>query len=72
MKTHYDFTIEAIDPDGQRVRATAGQELPYDLLFVVPPHRPAQVQLDSGLAGPSGVKVDSHTLMTAATPSPGS
>lgn len=64
VETHYDFTIREVDADGRRVVAADGQELPYDLLFVVPPHRPAQVLLDSGLAGPSGVQVDPETLTT--------
>jgi sulfide:quinone oxidoreductase len=64
VRTHYGFTIERVDPDARLVRSTEGVELPYDLLFVVPPHRPAQVLLDSGLAGPSGVKVDPDTLTT--------
>jgi sulfide:quinone oxidoreductase len=64
VETHYDFTIAEIDPDGQRVLGTDGAELPYDLLFVVPPHRPAQVLLDSGIAGPAGVQVDPETLAT--------
>ncbi len=64
VQTHYDFTINEIDPDGRRVLAEDGQELGFDLLFVVPPHKPAQVLLDSGLAEPSGVKVDYDTLTT--------
>jgi sulfide:quinone oxidoreductase len=64
VRTHYDFTIREIDADGRRVSAADGRELPYDLLFVVPPHRPAQVLLDSGLAGPAGVAVDPDTLTT--------
>jgi sulfide:quinone oxidoreductase len=64
VETHYDFTIQEIDPDARLVKSEQGAELPYDLLFVVPPHRPAQVLLDSGLAGPNGVKVDPHTLTT--------
>jgi sulfide:quinone oxidoreductase len=65
VEAHYDFTIREIDADGRRVLAASGEELRYDLLFVVPPHRPAQVLLDSGLAGPSGVTVDPDTLTTA-------
>jgi sulfide:quinone oxidoreductase len=64
VQTHYDFTIGEVDADGRRVIAADRQELSYDLLFVIPPHKPAQVLLDSGLAGPSGVKVDPDTLTT--------
>jgi sulfide:quinone oxidoreductase len=64
VQTHYGFTIKAIDPGGRRVMAENGRELEFDLLFVVPPHRPAQVLLDSGIAEPSGVQVDYDTLQT--------
>jgi sulfide:quinone oxidoreductase len=64
VATHYGFTMSRVDPDQRRLLAEDGRELPYDLLFVVPPHRPAQVLLDSGLAGPTGVKVDPETLAT--------
>ena len=32
----------------------AGDEVPYDVAFVVPPHRPPALVADSALAGPSG------------------
>ncbi|MFN0074734.1 MAG: NAD(P)/FAD-dependent oxidoreductase [Chloroflexota bacterium] len=64
VDTHYGFNVQEIDADGRRVLGSDGQELRYDILFVVPPHRPAQVLLDSGLAGPAGVQVDPNTLTT--------
>ena len=64
VQMHYGFTIRDIDPDAQTVKSAEGEELPYDLLFVVPPRRPAQALLDSGLAGPNGVKVNPNTLVT--------
>jgi sulfide:quinone oxidoreductase len=64
VETHYDFAIGDIDADGRRVRANDGEELRYDMLFVVPPHRPAQVLLDSGISGPAGVQVEPNTLAT--------
>lgn len=64
VETHFGFTIQEIDPDARVVKAAEGAELPYDLLFMVPPHRPAQALLDSGVASPSGVKVNPNTLVT--------
>ncbi len=64
VQAHYGFAIKEIDPDGRRVTAEDGQELDFDLLFVVPPHRPAQVLLDSGIAEPNGVQVDYDTLQS--------
>ena len=52
----------------------AFEEHPYDLLIVVPPHRGAQVVIDSGLAPRSGwLPTDRHTLQvkTVAKPAPG-
>jgi sulfide:quinone oxidoreductase len=64
VELHYGFAIDKVDPDGKALLAEDGRQLPYDLLFLVPPHRPAQVLLDSGLASPTGVKVDPETLAT--------
>lgn len=64
VETHYEFTVREIDADSHRVLSTGGAELAYDLLFVVPPHKPAQVLLDSGLAGPVGIPVEPNTLTT--------
>ncbi|WP_161668782.1 NAD(P)/FAD-dependent oxidoreductase [Kallotenue papyrolyticum] len=64
VTTHFDFTIREVDADGRRVVAEDGHDLRYDLLFVVPPHRPAQVLLDSGIAEPQGITVNYDTLET--------
>ncbi len=61
---HYDFAVAEIDADGRKVRGTTGQSLDYDLMFMIPPHRPAQILLDSGIAEPAGVKVDYDYLTT--------
>jgi sulfide:quinone oxidoreductase len=61
---HYGFAIAEIDADGRRVLGTDGAELRYNLLFMVPPHRPPRALLDSGIAGPAGVPVDPETLTT--------
>ena len=62
---HYDFTVQSIDAEKKRVKGLYGYELSYDLLFMVPPHRPARVLYDCGLAErETGIQVDYDTLET--------
>jgi sulfide:quinone oxidoreductase len=62
---HYAFSAESIDPDAKEVRGRYGLSLPYDLLFVVPPHQPAQALIDSRMADSlAGIRVDYDTLET--------
>jgi sulfide:quinone oxidoreductase len=57
------FNVEAVDPDRKVVTSIEGEELPYDLLVLVPPHRGAQVIEDSGLGDERGwVPVSRATL----------
>ncbi len=57
------FNVEAVDPDKKVVTSIEGDELPYDLLVLVPPHRGAQVIEDSGLGDERGwVPVSRATL----------
>ena len=66
--------VASIDPDRKVVITDAFEEHPYDLLIVVPPHKGAQVVIDSGLAPKSGwLPTDRHTLQvkTIAKPAPG-
>ena len=64
-KKHYSFSVQSIDSQRKVVKALYGYELPYDLLFLVPPHQPAQVLLDSSLVETvAGIRVDYDTLMT--------
>jgi sulfide:quinone oxidoreductase len=63
IELHTFFNVEAIDPERKVVLSLEGEELPYDLLVLVPPHRGVQVVIDSGLAPPSGwLPTDPHTL----------
>lgn len=63
IELHTFFNVEAIDPKGKLVQSLEGEELPYDLLVLVPPHKGAQVVIDAGLAPPSGwLPTDHHTL----------
>jgi len=66
--------VGEIDAERKVVITDAFEEHPYDLLICVPPHRGAQVLVDSGLAPKSGwLPTDRHTLQvkTVAKPAPG-
>jgi len=62
---HYSFAVESIDPERRVVQGRFGLALDYDLLFLVPPHEPARVLVDSHIADSvAGVRVDFDTLET--------
>jgi sulfide:quinone oxidoreductase len=54
IELHTFFNVEAIDPIRKVVQSLEGEELPYDLLILVPPHKGAQFLIDSGLAPAPG------------------
>lgn len=63
IELHTFFNVETIDPARRVVESLEGEELGYDLLILVPPHRGAQLVVDSGLAPPAGwLPTDPHTL----------
>ncbi len=64
IELHTFFNVEAIDPVRKMVLSLEGEELPYDLLILVPPHKGQQFLMDSGLApAPGGwLPTDRHTL----------
>ncbi len=65
IKQHYEFIVQSIDSEKKIVNGLYGFQLNYDLLFMIPPHRPARVLIDSGLAdSETGVRVDYDTLAT--------
>ena len=65
IKQNYDFVVRSINTETKEVEALYNYKLSYDLLVMVPPHRPAQVLLDSGLADTeNGIRVDYDTLKT--------
>jgi len=65
IKQNYEFVVRSIDPENKLVQGLYNYKINYDLLVMVPPHRPAQVLLDSGLADTeTGIRVDYDTLMT--------
>ena len=65
IELHTFFNVEAIDPERKVVQSLEGEELPYDLLILVPPHKGQQFLMDSGLApAPGGwLPTDRHTLL---------
>jgi sulfide:quinone oxidoreductase len=67
---HTFFNVEAIDPGRKVVQSLEGEELPYDLLILVPPHKGQQFLMDSGLApAPGGwLPTDRATLQVGGRP----
>jgi sulfide:quinone oxidoreductase len=65
IKQNYEFVVRSINPEKKLVYGLYNYNLSYDLLVMVPPHRPAQALLDSGLADTeTGIRVDYNTLKT--------
>ncbi len=63
IELHTFFNVETIDPERKVVQSLEGEELPYDLLVLVPPHKGAQLVIDSGLAPGAGwLPTDRETL----------
>jgi sulfide:quinone oxidoreductase len=64
IELHTFFNVESIDPEKKVVESLEGEQLGYDLLILVPPHKGAQALMDSGLApAPGGwLPTDRHTL----------
>lgn len=48
------FNADAVDTEHQVIKSLEGEEVPYDLLVMVPPHRGARVIEASGLGDPQG------------------
>src|SRR5262245_23929931 len=65
IRQNYEFVVRSIDPERKIVQGLYDYRISYDLLVMVPPHRPAQVLLESGLADTeTGIRVDYDTLKT--------
>jgi sulfide:quinone oxidoreductase len=57
------FNTESIDAQAKRVTSLEGDEIDYDLLVMVPPHRGSRLITDSGLGDRQGwLPTDRHTL----------
>ena len=70
IELHTFFNVEAIDPARKRVLSLEGEELPYDVLILVPPHKGQRFLIDSGLApAPGGwLPTDRATLQVGGRP----
>jgi sulfide:quinone oxidoreductase len=70
IELHTFFNVEAIDANRKVVQSLEGEELPYDLLILVPPHKGQQFLIDSGLApAPGGwLPTDRNTLQVGGRP----
>ena len=57
------FNPEAVDTEKKIISSLEGEEIPYDLLVVIPPHRGARVIEESGLGDAQGwIATDRKTL----------
>ncbi len=70
IELHTFFNVETIDPVRKVVLSLEGEELGYDLLILVPPHKGQQFLMDSGLApAPGGwLPTDRNTLLVGDRP----
>jgi len=70
IELHTFFNVERIDPERKVVMSLEGEELPYDLLILVPPHKGQQFLIDSGMApAPGGwLPTDRATLQVGGRP----
>jgi len=63
INIHSQFTLASVDVANKKILSKEGQELRYDLLIGVPPHKGAQVIADSGLGDRRNwVPTDKYTL----------
>ena len=57
------FNVESVDASAGIVESLEGERAEYDLLVLVPPHKGAQVVIESGLGDPGGwLPTDKYTL----------
>lgn len=65
IRYHPEHQVRAVDPDRKQLMFANGEQVAFDLLAYVPPHRAPAVIRDSGLTSESGwMSVDRHTLQT--------
>ncbi len=63
VQVHTFFNAETIDPARRLLTSLEGEELPYDLLVLAPPHKGQQMIIDSGLGDRDGwIPTDRNTL----------
>lgn len=57
------FNIDSVDPAQQKMYSLEGESVDYDLLIAIPPHRGADVIINSGIGDADGwVAVDRETM----------
>jgi sulfide:quinone oxidoreductase len=57
------FNVESVDPAKREIYSLEGESLSYDLLIMVPPHRGADVILNSGIGDADGwIPTDKNTM----------
>lgn len=60
---HTLFNLDSIDGENKKVSSLEGEDLDYDFLILVPPHKGQKVITESGLADEQGyIVVDRHHL----------
>lgn len=63
ISIHTSFTTDSIDQKNKVIKSKEGENLNYDLLVLIPPHKGQSVITNSGLAGDSGyIDVDKNKL----------
>ncbi|HTK06197.1 MAG TPA: FAD/NAD(P)-binding oxidoreductase [Ktedonobacteraceae bacterium] len=63
------FNAESVDTERKVISSLEGEEIPYDLLVLIPPHRGASVIEESGLGDEQGwVQTDRATLEVKGQP----
>ncbi len=60
---HKMFNVDSLDPDSKTLSSLEGEQIPFDLLILVPPHKGQKVITESGLADENGyIDVDRNHL----------
>ncbi|MCL4330077.1 MAG: NAD(P)/FAD-dependent oxidoreductase [Candidatus Thermoplasmatota archaeon] len=63
IMVHKLFNVDSLDPVSKTLSSLEGEQVPYDLLILVPPHKGQKLMTDSGLADESGyIDVDRNHL----------
>lgn len=69
VKTRLFFNADELDGANHIIRSLEGEDVPYDLLVLIPPHRGARVIEASGLGDPQGwLETDRATLAVTKFP----
>lgn len=69
IKLETFFNMETVNPETREITALEGTTFQYDLLVTIPPHKGAQLGIDSGLADDGGwLPTDRHTLNMGGLP----